>query len=275
MTTVAEKLYEALDKLSPSERRIARTLLADYPSAGLGTAAQLAAAASTSAPTVVRFAARIGFESYIAMQSSLREELTARSKSPLRRAEEEIASRDEGSELTRGGEARARLVQETFRRTPDSEVEKLLDCLAKTTNRVVIVGGQYSGFVGRIMQIQLSKLRPAVHFLEDALVRDIAKIADLRKRDVVIVFDVRRYEPKLAEVAQLAKAAGAKVALFTDQWLSPAANHADIVLQAAVDVSFLDSLVGTLALAEEVVHQAADRIPDSLERMRRIESMRS
>lgn len=49
--TVAETIDRRLNELRPAERRAAGTLLADYPSAGLGTVADLAQRAEVSPPS--------------------------------------------------------------------------------------------------------------------------------------------------------------------------------------------------------------------------------
>lgn len=274
MSTVAESITSRLEMLSPAERRIARALLADYPSAGLETTASLAAAANSSSATVMRFCAHLGFDSFIDMQSQLRSELTKRNASPLARAVEETARDEEPSGFRAGGADRARLITQTFQRAPQSEVDHLVDLLATTSNRVVVAGGHYSGLVGRLTQLQLAKVRSGVVFLEDPQGRDLPYVADLRRRDLLLVFDVRRYQQPLFEAASVAKKRSASVALITDQWLSPIAGIADIVLQADVDVTFFDSQVGCLALAEAVVHQAATRIDGAVDRLRDLEALR-
>ena len=85
-TTVAQLAHDLLTELSTAERKVARALLADYPSAGLGTVADLARSASVSAPTVVRFTQSLGFAGFPHMQLQLRTELTRDSASPLARA---------------------------------------------------------------------------------------------------------------------------------------------------------------------------------------------
>lgn len=275
METVAEIINSKLDEFSPTERKIARTLLADYPSAGLGTTATLAAASGASAPTVVRFSSHLGFESFIDLQDTLRSELTARAKSPARRAEEEMAADRPSDSFSLGGQLRADLIRETFRRVPRSEARRLIKALATSRNHVYVSGGHFSGMVARIASLQLSKVRPGVHFLDDVTGRGLPAVNDLRKRDVLLLFDVRRYEPSLPDIAELARQNGATIALITDQWLSPVASHADIVLQAAVDVSFYDSLAGCLALAETIIHETASEIDGALDRMKRIEDMRN
>ncbi len=57
--------------MTPAERRVARTLLATYPTAGLESLPQLADGAGVTGPTVLRFVRKIGFEGYPDFQRSL------------------------------------------------------------------------------------------------------------------------------------------------------------------------------------------------------------
>ncbi|MEY9257662.1 DNA-binding MurR/RpiR family transcriptional regulator [Brevibacterium epidermidis] len=274
METVAEKVNSSIDSLSPASRRIARALLADYPSAGLGTTSSLADLANSSSASVVRFCTQLGFDSFVELQDRLRTELTTRSASPLIRAEAETAARDLSDEFSSSGMDRANLITRTFQQNPRSEIDRLVQMLTKVSNRVVVVGGHYSGLVGRVAQLQLSKVRPSVSFLEDPMGRDLHVVTDLRRQDLLLVLDVRRYQEHLFQVSEAAKRNSASVALITDQWLSPVAGISDVVLQAAVDVSFFDSQVGCLALVEAVVHEAATKIDGALERLRALEELR-
>ena len=58
-------------------------LLSNYPFAGLETVAQFAARAGVSAPSILRFIARLGFSAYADFQRRLKEELEAQLQSPL------------------------------------------------------------------------------------------------------------------------------------------------------------------------------------------------
>src|SRR3546814_5594240 len=69
--------------LTPSEQKIARVLLADYPVSGLGTQSSLARRAGVSDPTVVRFVAKLGFDGFTEFQASLLDEVEDRLRSPL------------------------------------------------------------------------------------------------------------------------------------------------------------------------------------------------
>lgn len=69
--------------LTPSEEKIVRLLLTDYPTSGLGTASSLARRAGVSDPTVVRLVVKLGYEGFPDFQAKLLAEVEARLHSPL------------------------------------------------------------------------------------------------------------------------------------------------------------------------------------------------
>jgi DNA-binding MurR/RpiR family transcriptional regulator len=76
--SLPERIRQRLGELSPSERRVARTLLAGPPTIGLESSARLARRAGVSGPTVSRFIAGLGFGGYAEFQQALHQEITAR-----------------------------------------------------------------------------------------------------------------------------------------------------------------------------------------------------
>ncbi|WP_250564538.1 MurR/RpiR family transcriptional regulator [Sphaerisporangium fuscum] len=82
-SSVAERIRSRMGQLSAGERKVARALLAHYPSAGLGSTHELAQRAGVSALTVVRFVAHLDFDGYKQFQQALRDEVQERRASPL------------------------------------------------------------------------------------------------------------------------------------------------------------------------------------------------
>src|SRR6202020_1243613 len=106
-----DEIFQRMDELTPAERKVARTLLARYPAAGLESTAALAAAAGTSKPAVLRLLDRLGFGSYPEFQERLRGEVTrSMSGSPLSRARARPAVPAGDSVFLRAVELRAGLV---------------------------------------------------------------------------------------------------------------------------------------------------------------------
>jgi len=264
-------VFQRMDELTPAERKVARTLLARYPAAGLESTAALAAAAGTSKPTVLRLLARLGFGGYPDFQQRLRAEVTrSMSASPLARAQAQRAAPPADSVFLRAVDARARVVARLRDTVPPAEVERAVALLAGRPRHVVICGGYFSRLVARMLALQLDQLIPNVDFADEPLGADTGKYLRAGRDSVAIVFDLRRHELVAKEVVALARARGATVILITDESLSPSAGEADIVLPVAVDGAPFDSfaalLVLTESLAEAVFHAggeaAVDRMAD-------------
>ena len=83
------------------------------------------------------------------------------------------------------------------------------------------------------MSAHLRIIRADVHHVtgQEGNWRDA--LVDMGKRDVLIIFDIRRYQESLSAFAKLAAGLGVTVILFTDQWLSPIARVAKHTLSLA------------------------------------------
>jgi DNA-binding MurR/RpiR family transcriptional regulator len=266
-----DEIFQRMDELTPAERKVARTLLARYPAAGLESTAALAAAAGTSKPTVLRLLARLGFGGYPDFQDRLRAEVTrSMSASPLSRARAGRAAPPADGAFLRAVDLRARLVTRLRDTVPPAEIERAVAALAGRPRHVVISGGYFSRLIARMLAMQLDQLIPNVDYADEPLGADTGKYLRAGRDSVVIVFDLRRHELVAGEVVAMAKSGGATVILVTDESLSPSAGQADIVLPVALGGTPFDSfaalLVLTEGLAEAVFHRlggaAVERIAD-------------
>lgn len=254
--TMVDRLREALVECPASERRVAQRLLADYPMSGLHSASALARSVAVSAPTVLRLTTRLGFGSYAAFQGALRDELTAQLSSPLSKPG---AARTASKGTTRVAhlafaDAVCSNVRETFERLGAAEFAQIAAVLGDPRRRVHVVGGRFTDALARYLSVQLRILRAGVDHLQDQEANWVDQVLDFGKRDVLVVFDIRRYQANLLRLAQLAAKRGTRVILFTDQWLSPVARHADHVLSARIAVpSAWDSSAALMALAEALL----------------------
>ena len=99
----------------------------------------------------------------------------------------------------------------------------------------------------------------------------------MRKGDVLVVFDYRRYQSDTIESARVASLEGSHVILFTDPWLSPASGFARQVIVTSGDmVGPFDSLVGAMAVVEGVVAAVLGRLgPRAQSRMETLERLRA
>lgn len=261
---VAARVRRSMDVLPPAERRAARTLLAAYPVAGLETVSRFAERAGVSAPTIVRLVARLGFSGYPEFQRSLRHEVDARMGSPVEQYAQDRRIPAGTAVLPYVSETFARILAATFDELPPTEFSAAVDLLCDPRRRILLAGGRFSRNVAVYLASHLQILRPDVRSVADGGVARLAAAADLRRGDVVVVFDFRRYDDDLLRLSRRVAEHGGVVVLFTDRWLSPVAEVARHVLPARVESpSPFDSLVPALALAEGVVTAVTERLGDA------------
>lgn len=246
-------IFQRIDELTPAERKVARTLLARYPAAGLESTAALASSAGTSKPTVLRLLGRLGFGSYPSFQERLRAEVTrSMNTSPLSRAQARRAAAGD-SVFLRAVEERTHLVARLPDTVPPGEFDRAAALLAARPKHVVISGGYFSRLIARMLAMQLDQLIPNVDYADEPLGADVGRYLRAGRDSVVIVFDLRRHELAAKQVVSLAKGGGASVILITDESLSPSAEQADIVLPVAVDGIPFDSFAALIVLMESLV----------------------
>ncbi|MFG1659987.1 MurR/RpiR family transcriptional regulator [Micromonospora chersina] len=259
---VAALVRRRLGECSPAERRVARALLASYPAAGLGTVAALAERAEVSAPTVLRFLSRLGFGGYPEFQRALREELAERETSPLAayRATERTGAPPEGA-LPRAAATLPEAVAGTLAELPQGELDAAVRLFADQQLRVTAAGGRFSALLAHYLVLHLMQVRGNSRLLPAGPVERTDMLVDVGRRDLVVLFDFRRYEEGTLALARNVTARGAKVVLFTDRWLSPVAGLAEVVLPSRVESpSPYDSFTPTLALVETLVAALIDRL---------------
>jgi DNA-binding MurR/RpiR family transcriptional regulator len=276
--TLADRITASLPSLSTAERRAARALLARYPTTGMETVALFAERARVSAPTILRFVAKLGFAGYPDFRRALRVEMEAQTEYPLTRRQA-VGPFDASQPAAFGALARGLIeaVQNSLAMAIEVDVERLTDMLIDERRQIFLFGGDFTEPAARHLEFHLRKMRGRVRLFSQGLPRRADELAELRRRDVVILFDIRRYQSDTNRTAEIAKELGAVVVLFTDQWMSDVAQVADIVLRARVDVpSPWDSLIGLIGVIELVALSVdARKWPVAETRYETIESVRA
>jgi len=274
---VGEVVRQRLDHLSPAERRLARVLLASYPIAGLESVARFAERAGVSPPTVTRFITKLGFRGYPEFQESLRREVQARLSSPLARYRDEPQRTGTDWMLNDSLETSGHNLQATLGLLSHRDVNEAVTVLADVRRRVMVLGGRVSAPLARYLAGQLHLLRPGIGLVDAERSAPAQQLIDMRKTDVLVVFDYRRYQPDTIESARVAASRGCNVILFTDPWLSPASAFARQVLVTSVEtVGPFDSLVGAMAVVEALIAAVLRRLgPRAEARMQNLERLRA
>jgi DNA-binding MurR/RpiR family transcriptional regulator len=255
--TIGEEVRERLGEMTPSERRVARTLLETYPTAGLESLPHLAEVAGVTGPTVLRFVRKIGFEGYPDFQRSLRREVQARTEGlpSLYRTKGGTQADDV---LRLSHEAFTTALDATLASASlDRDLSEVVALLCDPKRHLWFVGGRFSQLVASYLWLQMRFLRPGCALVGESLERRRLDALEIARRDVLCLFDYRRYQEDTVAVGTRAAERGAVVVVFTDPWLSPAVEHARHVLISHADSSSpFDSLLGAFALTEVISAKA-------------------
>lgn len=253
-------MRDRLAALTPSERRVARALLAEYPIAGLESLPRLAEAAEVTGPTVLRFVRKLGFEGYPEFQRALREEVQARMESPLTLYGSQAARRPDAV-LEESHRAFRRALDKTFGAIPPSEFRAVVRLLADERRRVFCTGGRFSQLLAHYLWAELRMIRGGCVLIGETFDPRVDELVDVGRGDVLCVYDYRRYQEDTITFARHAAARRATLVLFTDPWLSPAADVADHVIVAHPDsASPFDSMLAASAITETVIAGVVARL---------------
>lgn len=256
--TIAERISTAAESFTPADRRIADVLASTNMVAALETVVKLAERANVSGPTVLRFCTKLGYSGFADFQDAIRRDIHERLLSPL-----DLYGRTKpgNSELvTNAKEVFCTGVSRTLDRLNTATLAGVADLLVDPARSIYFVGGRFTHHFAEILWAHMFQMRSKAYILRSGAepVRDL--LVDVGRRDVLVAFDLRRYQTDTNELAELAKARRASVVLFTDTLLSPISRISTHVLTCDVDApSPYDSMVPCLALMEVVIAAVAER----------------
>ncbi|HDR28032.1 MurR/RpiR family transcriptional regulator [Rhodovulum sp.] len=273
--TIAERLHARLDDLTRAERQLADLILEAYPVSGLGSITQVAQAAEVSTPTVARMVQKLGFKGYAEFQAALRAELAARISGPITRRETWAEGAPGAHILNRFTEAVIGNIRHSLGHVDPGQFDAVCDLIADPARRVHVVGGRITRTLAEYLALHLQMVRPGVVPFQGEQNAWAHSLLDLAPGDVLVIFDVRRYENATLRLAEMAAERGAEIVLFTDQWRSPVQRLARAVLVSRTVVpSAWDFSVTTLLLVETVIAAVQERRwPDTRARMETLDEM--
>jgi DNA-binding MurR/RpiR family transcriptional regulator len=272
LVTVRDRLADSRLAFTRSELKVIRELWANYPAAGLTTISRLARRAGVSDPTVVRLANKLGFEGFVELQEALLAEVEDHLSYPLAAMvgqRREFGQKDIFQNYMGAAIASLHAMQETVL---PADLEAAVALLTDGKLRIRCLGGRFSRSLAAILRVHLQLIRPDTELLEGSDADLADRLVDVGPRDVLVVYDFRRYQANVVRFALEAKAAGAKAILITDRWKSPIAQQADVVFTLPVEtVSPFDTMVPGLLLTETLIAAIAGQL--SAEMRARMETM--
>jgi DNA-binding MurR/RpiR family transcriptional regulator len=252
--TVAERIHRLLDTLTRAERQLANAIMENYPVSGLGSITALAEASGVSTPTVVRMAKKLGFGGFPHLQAALRSELEATLSNPIAKHDRWAADAPDTHILNRFADMATDNMRQTLRQLDPEVFNAVAKLLADRKRGVYLVGGRITRSLADYFFTHLQVIRGDVTLIASNANMWPHYVLNMRKGDVLVAFDIRRYERDILKLAEMAASKGVTLVLFTDQWGSPAARHATHTFNCRIEApSAWDSSVVSLFIVEALI----------------------
>lgn len=259
MLTIRAKLRKTDHQLTASERKIAQGILADYPFSGLLPIQELAERTGVSAASITRFVGKIGGGGYQDFQRQLIAELKEGNQSPL-----DLKSRQSpvrGTDFIAQYTARlSTILQEMAETVTQEQFDLICRLLADKSRNIFLLGGRVSNTLASFLSIHLRQIRGQVYHLPDNAELWPEHILRMRKKDIVVLFDFRRYQPNLVALAEIiSRKRQSSIVLITDKWMSPIARYSTEIVALPIDASTAwDTVAAAHAFVEALIVKVSE-----------------
>lgn len=273
--SIAVRLQGKMDSLTRAERQLAHKILENYPVSGLGSITTVSENAGVSTPTAARMVQKLGYGGYAEFQAALRQEIEARVSSPLVKHESWAGNVPDEHILNRFADAAMENIRRSLAQLDVATFDAVCQLLASEKSAVFVVGGRITRALADYFFLHLQVVRPRVTLIQSISNAWPHYILEVGEGDVVVIFDVRRYENSTLKLAEMVAERGARIVLFTDQWRSPVHKFADYSFNLHIDVpSSWDSAVVIMLLLETVIAKLQELTWDKTRpRMEALEDM--
>lgn len=270
--SIEDRIMQALDDLTASERKLATTVLEVKGALATFTASEIAEKAGTSQATAVRFFRRLGYESFSELKHEARQ--SAGWASPLYQisgtGHVRMAAGDFGLHTAQD----LKNLTQTAETVPQEALDAAVGMLAGA-GRIFVVGFRNSAVLASYARNLLALLHDDVVLLPYAGMSIAESLIGLRGGDVLLAFGFRRRPVALNAVLQVAQEAGAKRILIADPTVTVSARLADVSLRCANrSAGLFDSYAAAMSLINYLCTQIADRGGDAvIARLERFEHL--
>ncbi|MCI4064590.1 MurR/RpiR family transcriptional regulator [Micromonospora sp. R77] len=241
-------------RLTPTQRRIAHCLVQHAGAAAYLSAAEVAELAGVSQPSVTRFAMALGHDGYPALRRRLRELTGTGAAGPA----------DADNELQRAVRTEAGNLDRLAGQLADRERISGVGRLLAASRPLPVLGLRAAAPLAAYFAYFAAKVHPDVRVLDDggSLLADRLEQAAAAGATALLAFVLPRYPRETLDALREARDTGLTVVAITDSPVSPATEHADVVLPAAVGTDLVFDLhTAPMTLAMVVLQAICDATP--------------
>jgi DNA-binding MurR/RpiR family transcriptional regulator len=273
--TVAERIRGRFESLTRAERQLANAMLSNYPVSGLGSITVVAEASGVSTPTVARMAKKLGFGGFPELRAKLRAELKATISNPIAKHDRWAENAPDTHILNRFADAVMENMRQTLSQINPEGFNAVAALLSDRERALHVVGGRITRSLADYCFTHMQVIRSGVTLVASNSNTWPHYVLNMKAGDVLLAFDIRRYEHDILRLAEMAKSKGVIVVLFTDQWGSPTAKHATHSFHSRIEApSAWDSSVVILFIVEALIAAVQTATwEETKDRMRTLEGL--
>jgi DNA-binding MurR/RpiR family transcriptional regulator len=259
--TIFNRLEELAAHLTATEQRIARIIANDPELIAFGTAASVAQAAETSAPSIVRFAAKLGFAGFSELQASMRRDISTQISSAYKRAQDPAARHDIAAWI----EIETLNVTETLSAIDEQDLKRAVGLLTDTSRRIFILSSEQ--WVGTAITLHdfLRIIRPRVYHLQGSPFRVASELGRAESDDVLLTMDAQRNESWVVETHNMACGMGLRTIAITDGPFNVIATRSETNFRVSqATCGLFDSKTGLTALLSYLLDAVSKQMDESV-----------
>ena len=266
------KRIKALDRLTPSEVRIA-DLFAGHPKQIVfENVTTLARKTGVSQATVVRFIAKLGYSNFSELRRALQADALVMfepsprrynlKKQELDASGEDILQQNVGNIMRNLQHTLATIDRGAFQRSAEMILDK--------RGNLYLCGFRTSHTLAQMFHLMIKRIRPGSYLIGPQIAMMPDMLMDIASGDLLLVVFRYPYARQTLQIAREFSAAGARILLFTDSAFSPLsdlASHQVVVSSEGLSIfrSFtaMTAVLETLHLA--VLRRCGQEINERLE----------
>jgi DNA-binding MurR/RpiR family transcriptional regulator len=261
----AERVLDLLHgvRLTPTQRRIAHSLVQNAASAAYLSAAEVADLAGVSQPSVTRFAMALGYPGYPALRRALRGIVGAATPAV------DGGSAAGGNAMQRAVRAEAEHLGQLAEQLGNLDAITEAATLLAASRPLPVLGLRAGAPLAAYFAYFAAKVHPDVRVLDTGGTQLLDRLDQARAAgaSAMLAVVLPRYPREILDAVREARAAGLTVVALTDSPVSPAADLADIVLPATVGAQLVFDLhTGPMALAMVLLQAMCDAAPETAQR---------
>lgn len=257
-------------RLTRSEAKIADYLMVRSEEAAFLSASSIGRKAGVSKATVVRFATKLGYRGFTALQANLQGEINLRLQRLHRKWP---APGFKGRLLNEYLEANLKNLAFTYQRLSLRELDEAVEAMRRA-RRVFVMGQRKSFGLAYYFTCCLNVLTDQVQLLSSGESLLAERLLDIDSTDFLWALSFKRYSRDTVIAARQFSRVGAAVALITDSFSAPLVKDANHVFVTVSDgTALFDSGVATVSLLDLIILMLGRKLPKKqvFERLHRAE----